>query len=58
MVQIIQDARYVIATPSTITIWSTIESAAVMIPFAIVAVVAVIGGVYFKRRSKYFAEDI
>lgn len=59
IVQIIQDARHAIATDTSITIWSTINSwYAIVIPFLIVVVVAVIGGIYFKRRSKYFAEDI
>jgi hypothetical protein len=31
---------------------------AVLAPFVIIAIFAVVGGVYFKRRSKYFAEDI
>jgi ABC-2 type transport system permease protein len=58
IVQIIQDARYVIATDTSITIWSTIHSVAVLIPFVIIIAIAVIGGLYFKARSKYFAEDI
>lgn len=58
MTQIIQDARYVLVTDTSITIWSTVHSIAVLIPFVIIATVAIIGGVYFKRRSKYFAEDI
>lgn len=58
MVQIIQDARFAIATDTSITIWSTIHSAVALIPFVIIAAVAVIGGLYFKARSKFFAEDI
>jgi ABC-2 type transport system permease protein len=58
IVQIIQDARFVIATDTSITIWSTIHSFATLIPFVIIAAIAVIGGLYFKSRSKYFAEDI
>lgn len=59
MVQIIQDARHIIATPTTITLWSTTTSALVMIaPFVVIGLFAVVGGIYFKRRSKYFAEDI
>ena len=58
MAQIIQDARYVLVTDTSITIWSTIHSLAVFVPFVIIATIAVVGGVYFKRRSKYFAEDI
>ncbi|MNL32906.1 ABC-2 type transporter [compost metagenome] len=59
MVQIIQDARYIIATPTTITLWSTTTSILVIIaPFVIIGLFALVGGIYFKRRSKYFAEDI
>ena len=58
IVQIVQDARYVIATDTTITIWSTIQSAWIVVPFLIVIAAAVIGGLYFKRKSKYFAEDL
>ena len=56
--QIIQDARYVLVTKTSITIWSTVHSLAVLIPFAIVIVALIIGSIYFKRHSKYFAEDI
>lgn len=58
MAQIIQDARYILVTDTSITLWSTVHSVAVLAPFMIIAAIAVIGGVYFKRRSKYFAEDI
>lgn len=58
MAQLIQDARYVIATPTSITLWSTVHSWALIVPFVIIVVIAIWGGVYFKRRSKYFAEDI
>lgn len=58
LAQMIQDARYVVVTNTSPTIWSTIHSAAVFIPFLVIAVISVVGGVYFKRRSKYFAEDI
>lgn len=58
IVQIIQDARFVIATDTTITIWSTLHSVIALIPFIIIATITIIGGLYFKARSKYFAEDI
>ena len=58
IVQIVQDARHAIATDTSITIWSTINSWVVVVPFLIIIVVVIIGGLYFKRRSKYFAEDI
>ncbi len=58
IVQIIQDARWAIATDTSITIWSTISSWIVIVPFVIVATVAVAGFLYFRKRSPYFAEDI
>ena len=58
MAQIIQDARYFLVTDTSITIWSTIHSAIIFVPFLIVAFAVIVGGTYFKRRSKYFAEDI
>jgi len=58
MAQIIQDARYFLVTKTSITVWSTIDSALALIPFVVVIMALIIGGVYFKRHSKYFAEDI
>jgi ABC-2 type transport system permease protein len=58
MAQILQDARYAVVTKTSITVWSTIHSAAVFLPFIIIAIISIIGAVYFQRRSKYFAEDI
>jgi len=59
IVQITQDARHAIVTNTSLTIWNTVDSViATLVPFVIIVTVAVVGGVYFKRRSKYFAEDI
>lgn len=58
MAQIIQDARYILATKTSITIWSTVHSWAVLIPFVVIATVGIVSGLYFKRNSKSFAEDI
>ena len=58
VVQMIQDARWAIATPTSITIWSTIHSLFIVVPFVLVVAITLIGGLYFKSRSKYFAEDI
>jgi len=58
MTQILQDARYAIVTDSSITIWSTIHSVAVLAPIVVIIIIVVVGGFYFKSRSKYFAEDI
>lgn len=56
--QIIQDARYVLVTDTSITIWSTIHSLAVIIPFVVIMISIIVGGLYFKRHSRFFAEDI
>ena len=56
--QIIQDVRNLLVTPQTITIWELFSDWKVIIPFVIIAITAVLGAVYFRRNSKYFAEDI
>lgn len=58
MVQIMQDARYFIATDTSVTIWNTVSFPYVLIPFIVIALVSVWGWTYFKKRSKFFAEDI
>lgn len=58
MAQIIQDARYVLVTDTTVTLWSVVHSVFLAIPFLVILAISIIGGVYFKRRSKFFAEDI
>ncbi len=58
IVQIIQDARWAIATDTSITMWSTVHSWIVIVPFIIIAVLGIVGYLYFKKRSPYFAEDI
>ena len=58
MAQIIQDARHVLVTDSAITVWSTVHSYKVLIPFIVIILSVIIGGLYFKRHSKSFAEDV
>lgn len=60
IVQIVQDARYVLATHHSVTIWDTpgVGWIRILIPFFIVIFFAVVGGLVFKARSKMFAEDI
>ena len=58
IVQIVQDARHAVATDTTVTVWSTVNSWFALVPFVIVLLTIILGGIYFKRRSKYFAEDI
>ncbi len=58
IVQIIQDARYIIATDQSVTIWNTVSFPYVMIPFVIIVAIALFAWLYFKKKSRYFAEDI
>jgi len=57
IVQIVQDARHALVTDTSITIW-TFSPLVIITPFIIVIIAAVVGGVYFKRHSRYFAEDL
>lgn len=56
--QIIQDARQVLITNDSLTMWELLGNNSVMlvIPFAIIAIIAVIATIYFKKSSKKFAE--
>lgn len=58
VVQIVQDARYFLATNTSITIWNSMRFPYVLIPFIIILVFFIIGTATFKLRSKTFAEDI
>jgi ABC-2 type transport system permease protein len=56
--QVIQDIRYVLVTTDTITIWSLVHNWKVILPFAIIAVTGIAGSIFFKKKQKYFAEEI
>lgn len=56
--QIIQDARYIFATNTSVTLWNTVSGIRILIPFLVIISFVIIGGLVFKRRSKTFAEDI
>lgn len=56
--QIIQDIRYVLVTPTTVTMWQMVSGWKVMIPFVIVTLVVVAAAWYFKRQSASFAEAV
>lgn len=58
MAQIIQDARYVMVTSTQATIWSSVHSIMIIVPFVIILAFVVVGAWYFKTHSAYFAEDI
>jgi ABC-2 type transport system permease protein len=57
--QVLQDARYVLITNQTVTIQHVFKKGWYeYIPYAIIAILLVGGLLYFKRESKYFAENI
>ena len=60
IVQIVQDARAVIIpSEHNITIWNTVQNhLAKIIPFMIITTICVTGVLYFRKQSKYFAEDV
>jgi ABC-2 type transport system permease protein len=59
MAQIIQDARAVVIWPGTDTISVLLQSPVFYaIPLLIIAVTAVLGITYFKKRSPHFAEEV
>ena len=61
MAQIIQDARYVLVTTQTETIWNTVGTGTPLlkiIPIVLTLVLFAIGVVVFRKHSRTFAEDL
>lgn len=59
MAQSIQDARYAVVTHETTTIHKVFEGGPyTLIPFVLVFVALAVGLIYFRKESKYFAENI
>lgn len=60
LAQIIQDARYVLVTHETTTIYQEFDSNKWVwaIPISITLVIVVLGAWYFRSRSKNFAEEV
>ena len=61
MAQIIQDARYVLVTTQTETIWNTVSAGTPLlkiIPIVLTLVLFAIGVVVFRKHSRTFAEDL
>lgn len=59
--QIIQDARYLVVTTQTETIWGLVSRQCwlfKLIPLLIIAIVLLVGVTVFRRRSPYFAEEL
>lgn len=59
MAQAIQDARYILVTKDTGTISSVFNGGLYrLIPYLITVLVLILGVLYFRKESKYFAENI
>ncbi|MFC2511095.1 MAG: ABC transporter permease [Candidatus Nanoperiomorbus sp.] len=59
--QIIQDARYLVVTAQTETIWGLVGQQCwllKLIPLLIIVIVLLVGVAVFRRRSPYFAEEL
>jgi len=57
--QILQDVRYSLVTHDTLTVWNYISNPFVrLIPIIIVAGILIVAALYFRKRSKYFAEEV
>lgn len=58
--QVIQDARQVIVTDDSLTIWELFQDTIwfAFIPFVIIIVMGIISAAYFKRHSSKFAEYV
>ncbi len=58
MAQIIQDARWALVSHQTTTGWGIIRPVFAVIPIIILAAFVIIAIPYFKKQSKFFAENI
>jgi len=57
--QVIQDVRHNLITSEAITAWDYLGHWwIVIIPILLVVVLLVLAGLYFRKKSKYFAEEI
>ena len=57
--QSIQDVRHNLITPETITTWNYISNHFVQfLPIIFIIVVLVFAAIYFRKKSKFFAEEI
>ncbi len=57
--QVIQDVRHNLITVEAQTVWNYINNPFItMIPILLVVIVLVLAALYFRHRSKYFAEEV
>jgi ABC-2 type transport system permease protein len=56
--QVIQDVRFCLITPETVTSWNYIGIWGGLVAILIVIVVLLVGSLVFRKKSKFFAEEI
>ncbi len=56
--QAIQDIRYSLITHETITTWNYIHNPSVVIPIVLTIIILIIGAFIFRKKSKFFAEEV
>jgi ABC-2 type transport system permease protein len=57
--QLIQDARYTLVSRQTVTLYDLVHNPLLRaLPFVVVIALVVMAVLYFRRNSKYFAEDV
>lgn len=56
--QVIQDVRYNLITTETITAWDILPSGLQMVPILLVILILALAALFFRKRSKRFAEEV
>ena len=56
--QTIQDIRYGLITHETITTWNYVKTPSAFIPIIITLTILILGALIFRKKSKFFAEEV
>ncbi len=56
--QVIQDVRFNLITDTTVTTWQLVQFPFCLIPIALVLIVLTLAALFFRRRSRRFAEEV
>lgn len=56
--QSIQDIRFNLITNESITTWNYIHNPAIIIPPLLIIIILIFGAAVFRRKSKFFAEEV
>ena len=56
--QVIQDVRYNLITDTTVTTWQLVQFPLCLIPIVLVLIVLTFAALFFRRRSRRFAEEV